>query len=203
VSDESVNGVDGNGSSRRDFSRRAALKAGVAAGVGVAAWSGASITSLGGTPAYAVGCTGAIAPIDISAGGGCRNVDNRSDCDWAYHDALKSGDIPVAGYPAGSFTATPDLGEGICCDLDRQQVFSFPDDLDCVVKVLFYDSNPQCTGDTAGTNADVVSVFPANGVPTNSDITVTFSCVTGPEQAWKFRIFANCATHGVGDPSCF
>ena len=42
------------------LSRRTALKAGVAAGVGAVAWSGMSITSLGGTPAYAAGCTGVI-----------------------------------------------------------------------------------------------------------------------------------------------
>ena len=38
-------------------SRRRALKAGVAVGVGAMAWSGPTITSLGGTPAYAAVCT--------------------------------------------------------------------------------------------------------------------------------------------------
>ena len=36
------------------LSRRNALKAGVAVGVGAIAWSGPTITSLGGTPVYAV-----------------------------------------------------------------------------------------------------------------------------------------------------
>jgi hypothetical protein len=38
-------------------SRRNVLKAGVAVGVGAVAWSGPTITSLGGTPAYAATCT--------------------------------------------------------------------------------------------------------------------------------------------------
>lgn len=39
------------------LSRRRALQAGVGAGIGLVAWSGATITSMGGTPAYAEACT--------------------------------------------------------------------------------------------------------------------------------------------------
>lgn len=38
-------------------SRRQALKAGIGVGVGLVAWSGPTITSMGGTPAYAATCT--------------------------------------------------------------------------------------------------------------------------------------------------
>ncbi len=40
--------------------RRALIKGAVAAGVGVAAWTAPSITSLGGTPVYAANCTGPV-----------------------------------------------------------------------------------------------------------------------------------------------
>lgn len=51
------NGTDASGSG---IDRRNLLKGAVAAGVGVAAWSAPSITSLGGTPVYAANCTGPV-----------------------------------------------------------------------------------------------------------------------------------------------
>ena len=58
VSDELTEGVEPE--EKSGLSRRNALKAGVAVGVGAVAWSGVSITSLGGTPAYAQAVTGII-----------------------------------------------------------------------------------------------------------------------------------------------
>jgi hypothetical protein len=46
-----------NENSKNGISRRNALKAGVAVGVGAVAWAGPTITSMGGTPAYAFTCT--------------------------------------------------------------------------------------------------------------------------------------------------
>ena len=43
---------------RRSMDRRSILKGAAAVGVGVAAWSAPSITSMGGTPVYAGACTG-------------------------------------------------------------------------------------------------------------------------------------------------
>ena len=43
---------------RRSIDRRSMLKGAAAVGVGVAAWSAPSITSMGGTPVYAGACTG-------------------------------------------------------------------------------------------------------------------------------------------------
>ena len=74
--------VDDGSGQRGQHSRRAALRAGVGVGVGLIASSGPKITSLGGTPAYAVGCT-FIVRIDLS--GGCKNIDLGEDCDFAYH----------------------------------------------------------------------------------------------------------------------
>ena len=80
MSDESTELVDDKSAASSGLSRRNALKAGAAAGVGAIVWSGVSITSLGGTPAYGLaGCTGVI---NLDLGGGCRNTDqgNGSDC---------------------------------------------------------------------------------------------------------------------------
>ena len=57
-------------------SRRAALKAGVGVGVGLIAWSGPTITSLGGTPAYAAGCT-FVQQFTLAD---CRNTTSRRSC---------------------------------------------------------------------------------------------------------------------------
>jgi hypothetical protein len=204
MSDES-NAIEAEaGDDQRGISRRAALRAGVATGVGLAAWSGVSITSLGGTPAYAAGCTGAIPPIDLANGGGCRNIDNRSGCDFAYHDALKSGSIPVAGFPAGSFYVDPNIGEGVCCNDNNTAVFHFPSGVTCSVSLLFYDSQPGCANDTLGLHPTSFKTF---GPESDGAITITFGCLpqSGPEpvNSWKYRVYANCSTSGVGDPSCF
>jgi len=88
-------------------SRRRALKIGVGAGIGLAAWSGGSITSLGGTPAYAAGCTFAI---QIEMSNGCQPVDRFVLIGFtigvSYQNSF-SGSFP-AGYsvtPGGSATA--------------------------------------------------------------------------------------------------
>jgi hypothetical protein len=54
------------------LNRRRLLKGAAAAGVGVAAWSVPSITSLGGTPVYAAACTGGKTETVL----GTRNTDN-------------------------------------------------------------------------------------------------------------------------------
>ena len=87
-------------------SRRAALKAGVGVGVGLIAWSGPTITSLGGTPAYAAGCTFVIR-IDLS--GGCRNTDQRVGCLFGYHTTQPRR-------AAGGFSLANVIPEGTCCD---------------------------------------------------------------------------------------
>ena len=181
---------------RSGVSRRAALKAGVAAGVGVAAWSGASITSLGGTPAYAEGCTGAIPPIDLNSTNDCRNVDDRNECAYAYHE-LKSA-ITVPGYPAGSFYINPNIGEGTCCGTLATATFHFPTPgLTCSVRIEIYDGVPSCA---AGTAPKLSSTF---GPSSNGAVVIGFPCLLPHVPGDKYRVRAQCKTGGVGDPSCW
>ena len=103
MSEEST-GVDSEES--RGLSRRNALKAGVATGVGVAAWSGMSITSLGGTPAYASACSGLGPPIPLLD---CRNTD-QGNCSSVRYHTLKNVPFP--------YEVTHNIvdNSGICCD---------------------------------------------------------------------------------------
>ena len=82
-------------------SRRAALKAGVGVGVGLVAWSGPTITSLGGTPAYALGCT-FVVRVNLSEG--CRNTDQGCTARSRYHS------LDVSGLPTGYSISNP-IGE--------------------------------------------------------------------------------------------
>ena len=59
------------------LSRRTALKAAIGVGVGAVAWSGPTITSMAGTPAYATACTFAVEFFLAND----RNTDQANECD--------------------------------------------------------------------------------------------------------------------------
>src|SRR5205823_8661126 len=108
---------------------------GVAVGVGAAAWSGATITSLGGTPAFGVaGCTGVI-HLDLS--GGCQNTDQSSGCspggEFRFHTLHNvSAPFSLANNPA----------EGTCCQTvaANKPVFSWTTaNLTCKTHVELWD----------------------------------------------------------------
>jgi hypothetical protein len=144
MSDEAVETTDS--AEKGSFSRRNALKAGVAVGVGAAAWSGATITSLGGTPAFAgTGCTGVI-HVDLS--GGCRNTDQGVPCpgggDFRYHTLnTVSSPFSLANNPA----------EGTCCDaVTPQPVLSWTTpNVTCVVHIQIYDGGLNACRNQTGT----------------------------------------------------
>jgi hypothetical protein len=191
MTDEVTRGSEsGDGSG---FSRRNALKAGVAAGVGVAAWSGATITSLGGTPAYAAGCT-FVVKLDLS--NGCRNTDNASTCAsppsgfirFRYH-TLKS-----TGFPAG-YTLTQNIGEGTCCtDANNTAVLTFPAGITCVARVGFFNP-PQCSlPEIQGFNI---------GSSSTGTLNMTFSCPPSDVGSNdQYTVVATCSTTGAPQ-ECF
>jgi hypothetical protein len=187
--------VGSSGSEGAGFSRRNALKAGVAAGVGVAAWSGATITSLGGTPAYAVGCT-FVVKLDLSDG--CRNTDNASGCTsppsgfirFRYHT------LKTTGLPSG-YTITHNIGEGVCCTdtlANRTATLTFPAGITCVARVGFFDP-PQCSppeiqhvdlGSSSTGTLNMVFNCPPDDVGSNDQYTVVATCSTtgAPEECF-------------------
>jgi hypothetical protein len=178
------------------FTRRNALKAGVAAGVGVAAWSGATITSMGGTPAFATpGCTGII-HIDLS--GGCRNTDQASTCNpgtFRFH---------TLNTPPSGFMLTNNPGEGTCCDVVQANmpVLSWTTkNLTCTTHVELWINGLSACANRSGTliqNAVQTEV----GGPTGGSVTIDMGCFTyingnsAPSPSF-WTIYANCASNGA------
>ena len=159
-------------------SRRAALKAGVGVGVGLIAWSGPTITSLGGTPAYAAGCT-FIVRVNLS--GGCRNTDQQSGCLFGYHT------IDTSTLPAG-YAISPIIPEGTCCTASFDSTLTFPAGITCTVVIRFHGP-PQCSPESFitalvyGPESDgslVVSFDcpPVNPFPSNGQYTINLTCAT-------------------------
>jgi hypothetical protein len=170
-------------------SRRAALKAGVGVGVGLAAWSGPTITSLGGTPAYAAGCTFAVF-FDLS--GGCRNVDNSAGCDFRYHSLV------LAGLPPG-YSIAPNIPEGTCCGTFTSTL-TFPAGMECQVTITFFRTavaDPQggCTGLTVSLR------YPPTG-PSASPVAINYGCLPfDPATNTVYTIVLACNTAGA-PPEC-
>lgn len=208
------------------ISRRSALKMGVAAGVGVVAWSGPTITSLGGTPVYAAGCT-FVQEIDLSAG--CRNT-AQANC-GSGTATIKY--LPLAmppGYADYDLDVDPPIPNNGWCnnDLANQPVisFSFPTGMTCQVHMDLMASSCGTLlyrfvwGDEdTGAPTDVspiVAELPDNGAlqaaPPYTNVAVE-NQGTGPldnKQAWIecggckvgngnyfYRIYAKCATTGA------
>jgi hypothetical protein len=186
MSDESTEVVD-TASSR--LTRRNALKAGVAAGVGVAAWSGATITSLGGTPAYAAGCTGVI-NVDLS--GGCRNTDQGTPCSGG--DPFRFHVLKDTGLPNG-YSLTNNIAEGTCCNVPSASdpIFHFPSGLTCNV-VLTFANPPSC----ATLQQPAISL----GQSSTGTLTIDLQCGPLPiKSSTQYSIVAKCNSTGA-DPSC-
>lgn len=177
---------------RSGVSRRAALKAGVGLGVGVAAWTGPTITSLGGTPAYAAGCT-FVTRIELIP---CRNTD-QGNCakptpNWqfAYH-TLKN-----TAYPTG-YSLLNNVSEGTCCTAGHTPVLKFPAGITCEVTIRIALPE-QCTGtmiwekEYSGSDGQAGLPIPLVCPPTNINVL--------PQS--QYSIIAVCTTTGAPD-HCF
>ena len=162
-------------------SRRAALKAGVGVGVGLIAWSGPTITSLGGTPAYAAGCT-FIVRVNIS--GGCRNTDQQSGCLFGYHS------LDVTGLPAGYSVSNP-IGEGTCCSANHVSTLTYPAGITCVVAIRFHGGNP-CTA------ANFINAL-VYGPESDGSLNITFGCpqINPFPPSGRYTINVTCNTTGA------
>ena len=168
--------MDDGRDGRNGASRRAALKAGVGVGVGLAAWSGPTITSLGGTPAYAVGCT-FIVRFDIS--GGCKNIDLGDECDFAYHP------LELAEVPTG-YSITDPLADGVCCGPNVSTTLTFPEGITCTATIRF-NAPPDCTGQLIG--------FLRYGPESDGSLNIIFDCLpTVPPANTQYQIFVTCNT---------
>jgi len=166
--------------------RRRVLKTAVAAGVGMAAWSAPSITTLGATPAYGQNCselstvTEYVTTTSNTAGGCGANVRLRNSVTFG---------------PANSFAATPN-GSG-CADGVETVLFTGPATARCRIKTLdLYDNKGNLIGSypqPAGSDGVTIPLVPRAGHH-GSKWGLTVECVpvggcfppstTTPTQPW-------------------
>lgn len=166
-------------------SRRAALKAGVGVGVGVVAWTGPTITSLGGTPAYAAGCT-FIIEIDLS--GGCRNTDQGNCAKPTPEGVFGYHTLKDTGLPTG-YSLTNNVAEGTCCTAGHAPVLHFPAGITCGATLRF-----ALPGNCTGTLIEQVDIAPSS----TGTLVIPLNCVPPPYPSQtQYTIVARCATTGA------
>jgi hypothetical protein len=196
VRDELTEGIEP--AEKSGLSRRNALKAGVAVGVGAAAWSGVSITSLGGTPAYAAGCTTA----RTFTLNDCDSTDSASGTQFRYQGMQATGD-------PNFFVNNPPPNTGTPCETFAalNVEFVFPAGFECRLVVRFFNSG-----------IDICNKFPTKGPATHThtlpldngsfdsvspleiDLTCYDADISGNN--WFYSIEVQCKS--LGSPaSCF
>src|SRR5262249_25944993 len=141
-----------------------------------------TITSLGGTPAYALACTNVV-QLDLL--GGCRNTDTNSPCPdeppaafvFRFHDALKQN--PASGFTVDNASGNNTIsGPGIGCGGGSPcallPVFHCTDTtLQCQVFVQFWTKNCGASG------AVIYEQHPSPATPSQdgaTGITVQLPC---------------------------
>ena len=190
-------GQPNEASASATISRRTALKAGVGAGVGLAAWSGPTITSLGGTPAYALGCTFAV-EIDLID---CRNTDRGvsqcpgSDATHRFHK-LKDTELPIGYAVINNLT---DNGDRCCNNVSggTNPTLQHPLGVTCTVELLFARPN-NCSGPAlTGYPADISLQID----PTNTEILLNGQCPPDVGPSTQYSLIARCSS--TGSEGCF
>lgn len=180
MSDHNENQQAADSAGSGGVSRRSALKMGVGAGVGLAAWSGVTITSLGGTPAYAAGCTFVVV-IDLS--GGCRNTDQASGAQFGYH-TLKTDNLP------DGYAIVNNIPEGTACNAGHVSQLTFPDGITCAVTIQFAGP-PNCSRGGRGSFT--------YGPESDGELDIEFVCLNDPtfNPNTQYTIIATCNTTGA------
>jgi hypothetical protein len=163
-------------------SRRTALKAGVAAGVGVVAWSAPSITSLGGTPVYAAGCTF----VEVfSLTDGCRNT-TQGTCTGPFSFQ------PLTAPPG--FTWITNVGSNVCCEVAPAAILKIPDGLECKATFAIYAGPTGCRNQTGAVASNTTG-------PSEGFIDIPLSCLglTTVLSQSQYSVTLTCNTIGAPD----
>lgn len=167
--------------SSSSLGRRAALKAGVGAGVGLIAWSGPTITSLGGTPAYAIGCT-FVVNIDLSEG--CRNTTQANPDPYSYQPINLQPNVD--GYVVAST-----LGNNDSCASGAVATVTPPSGIECQAVISFATNNNNCNN---GNFAVGQYTFAPNP---DGSVTIPLDCYAGVGANTFYTIEVNCNTIGA------
>lgn len=161
-------------SSDKSVGRRGVLKGAVAAGVGVAAWSTPSITSIGGTPVYAAACTSPVFYYEA----GSRNTDCGGCTGSIRYKQWDTSQCSGTPFP-GTATLTTSTGgappqAGLCPPNAYVTVTGAPASQYCVVRVAVYLGNCSGTFITGGSTppfsggGGTVPLPPVNCSPPNN-----------------------------------
>lgn len=137
--------------------RRKLLKGAVATGVGVAAWSAPSITSIGGTPVYAAVCTAPVTTFEA----GSRNTDCGGCSGPIRYKQWSTSQCAGTPFPGTAIlttsTGSPAPSNGLCPGDAYVSVSGAPPGQFCVVTVTVY------LGNCSGTPIDGGSTPPFSG----------------------------------------
>ncbi|MGH9085221.1 MAG: hypothetical protein ACRDYW_07180 [Acidimicrobiales bacterium] len=196
------------------ISRRRALQAGVGAGVGLVAWSGATITSMGGTPAYAAGCTFVVSFFLEND----RNTDQSDECTpgeeygdfgWHHFNLNNVDENPKGPLPVGfSVTQLEPANAQVCNNVEHCATMTFSNTLTCAITVRVHDPQKFPSPGPWYFDETTIGVSPLQFcLPTFEEIQdwdptppVTKPVDFGSQA--RYSIEVRCLTTGA-DPSCF
>ncbi len=175
------------------LSRRRALQAGVGAGVGLVAWSGATITSIHGTPAYAAVCTQFTYQFESTD----MSTNQSSGCaTFSYNNS------PPLAVKAGAYDWTvPGGGNFACADSAANcYTFTFPATDKCrltikVHKNKYRDSTVVFGKTTDVTSDDGVLEFCLPSAPFSAEFMALFNA--SPANTF-WSVFITCISENSG-----
>lgn len=172
------------------ISRRNALKAGAALGVGAAAFAGPQIGVLGTTPAYAAACS---QPWVVVGQAGCTNTSCPAECNQGTAKFVSYKAQTVTGSNGATANATAGCGGTATATITAPSTTG-----QCRVRVKAYQGNPQCVANgAAGLLSEVVSASVAGGT---SGTVVVPAASCAPASNVFYNLILEC--NGDTDTSC-
>lgn len=180
--------------SKSSISRRNALKAGVATGVGAAAFAGPQIGMLGMTPAYAAACSQPFVTVAI---GDCRNTSCPNACDVAGVKNVSYSADSVSGGGASATTV------GGCGNAGSATLTAPASTGQCRLRIDVYSKNPACAAGLGAAGSDFVTSAFSSSIAGGSSGSVTLPsvvCASFGVSSIFYRMTIECS--GDDDVNC-
>lgn len=172
---------------RARISRRTALKAGVAAGVGTAVWGGPRIGRIGAPPAYGQMCSPPWIPIATTD---CESTNCGNGCVDA--DSIGLNSAPSGTYGTLSVTFTGTCLSGNATDGTVDFVVASGS---ARVTVEVYDGNPQCRAGNPANLEATVSTPSVVGVGSATLPSVLCSSLSNQNTFYRVLVETNTSTN--------
>jgi hypothetical protein len=187
------------------LSRRRALKAGAALGVGVTAWAGPQIGRMGATPAYAAACT---VPFTTVAFGSCKSTSCPDSCNSGTAKYISVGADSVSGtVNGGTVTAVvPATGTTASCagpTARGQATLTVPNTTgQCRLFVEVYEGNNQCKNRDASALKGSAPTLAVLGGKSGNVSLPDVNCGSFAKSSNLFTLLSIQCTTST-DPNCF